>query len=415
MHVTPKKYSIDSSCLSWGLLSAFWLLCLSLLSAGSPARSDLIPARWDAKAKADEVLARLKTVTAPQVKGAHDAELVIVAGKAYIVAELSDLRAGESASWPEIYVAMSVVDLRTLNVDAIIDVARGEQKFANTELPVGACFVPRIIQRDETTLRCYFTSEQPGIRQSQMWYRDFDLRTQTFAPTLHRVKLKVSGGIYDMQPQYFYVDAARQGFNKRARDFGLYIFDSFKQFDGKIHVTLNNWPGKQNAWAVLNEQMDVFEVLGHMNEPQSAHLSEASVNRLPDGTWLAICRQDGGTRNYYFTTSVDGRHWTEGKELPFVQNGGSSKPTFDRVGDVYYLGWQDAATINGVSRSVFNVDVSWDGKTWTRKYRFETEKSFQYPTFREYQGAIYVLATQGDTSDSRKERIVFGKLEDLTR
>ena len=99
------------------------------------------------------------------------------------------------------------------------------------------------------------------------------------------------------------------------------------------------------------------------------------------------------------------------RELPFVTNGANSKPTFDRFGGVYYLGWQERTYIKKVNRSVFNVEVSSDGQTWERKYRFETEKSFQYPTFREHQGAIYLTVTQGDTDPSRKERIMFGKLE----
>ncbi|MBU4460424.1 MAG: exo-alpha-sialidase, partial [Verrucomicrobia bacterium] len=92
-------------------------------------------------------------------------------------------------------------------------------------------------------------------------------------------------------------------------------------------------------------------------------------------------------------------------------NGTSSKPTFDRFDGLYYLGWQEATKIGGVGRSVFNIDVSRDGSTWERKYRFETEKSFQYPTFRKYDGAVYLTVTQGDSSPSRKERIMFGRLE----
>jgi hypothetical protein len=71
---------------------------------------------------------------------------------------------------------------------------------------------------------------------------------------------------------------------------------------------------------------------------------------------------------------------------------------------LYYLGWQ----VRGAGRSVFNVDVSRDGKTWERKYHFESPRSFQYPTFHEHDGAIWLSVTQG-----RKERIMFGKLETL--
>jgi hypothetical protein len=55
--------------------------------------------------------------------------------------------------------------------------------------------------------------------------------------------------------------------------------------------------------------------------------------------------------------------------------------------------------------------VSSDGRTWERKYRFETDRSFQYPVLREYGGRIYLTVTQGDLSPSRKERILFGVLE----
>jgi hypothetical protein len=63
------------------------------------------------------------------------------------------------------------------------------------------------------------------------------------------------------------------------------------------------------------------------------------VNKLPDGTWMAICRNDKG--NYHFTTSADGKKWSVGTEMPIVK-GSNSKPTFDKFGGVYYLGWQDA-------------------------------------------------------------------------
>ena len=140
-------------------------------------------------------------------------------------------------------------------------------------------------------------------------------------------------------------------------------------------------------------------------------LTEPAVNRLPDGTWMAICRQEGGNHNYTFTTSRDGVHWTPGEHRAFVPNGSSSRPTFDRFRGIYFLGWQESTKINGVSRSVFNLDVSRDGEHWERKYRFETERSFQYPTFREHGGSIWLSVTQGDSDASRKERIIFGKLE----
>ncbi|MBN8418394.1 MAG: exo-alpha-sialidase [Verrucomicrobia bacterium] len=374
-------------------------------------KPQLVPVKWDPALAGDIVMRRLVNTSAPQVKGAHDAEFVCVGDRAYIVTEANDVRAGESAGWPEIYATLSIVNLKTLALEKIVDFAKSGQQFANETLPVGACFVPRILQKDASTLRCYFTSEDPGKRQSQMWYRDFDLKSGDFLPTIHKAKLKTAAGTFDFQPQYFHADAAAQGFTKKASDSSFFIFDSFKKFDSKTYVALNNFSGKQNALALVHDDLATFEVLGHFNEPQAEALSESAVNRLPDGTWMAICRNDKG--NYHFTTSADGKTWRTGRPLPIVPNGANSKPTFDKFGDVYYLGWQESTRIQGVGRSVFNVDVSRDGKTWERKYRLETPKSFQYPTFHEHSGVIWLVVTQGDKDASRKERIMFGKLEDM--
>jgi len=385
------------------LFTALWLTSLM-------ADAALLPADWNAKQAADKVLAGLVTVTAPQVKGAHDADLAIAKGRAFIVYMANDRQAGEAPTWPFIYNALSIVNLQTLAAETQLVFAASQRAYANETLPAGACFVPRILRKDDRTLRCFFASESPGKRQSQVWYTDFDLGRMAFDNRIRRVKIKTAAGTYDMQPQYFHADAAAQGFQRKAMDYGLYLFDFFKQGEGKTYVALNNFPGGQNALAVANESLDTFEVLGHYNEPQTAQLSESAVNRLPDGTWMAICRNDKG--NYHFTTSADGKAWSVGREQPFVPNGANSKPTFDRFHGIYYLGWQERTQIARVNRSVFNLDVSADGVHWERKYRFETEKSFQYPTFREYQGNIYLTVTQGDTDPSRKERIMFGKLEE---
>jgi len=387
--------------------------CLFLLHGTAGAASKpperMVPADWDPALAGDRVMKGLVKVTGPMVKGAHDAEFSVVGRHAYIVAEVDDESTGESAARPNIYSTLSIVNLDSLKVEDIQVLARGGQEFGNVRLPVGAVFVPRILQIGKDTLRCYFASERPGQRQSQTWYRDFNISKRAFERTIHKAKLKTAAGVFDMQPQYLHADAMAHGFRKPAKDFGLYLFDSFKVFDGRTYIALNNFPGKQNALAVVHDDFATFEVLGHYNEPQSAQLSESAVNRLPDGSWMAICRNDGG--NYHFTTSKDGREWTVGRELPHVPNGASSKPTFDRFGDLYYLGWQEATRIHGANRSVFNIDVSRDGKHWERKYRFETTKSFQYPTFHEHEGTIWLTVTQGDHSPSRKERIMFGRLE----
>jgi len=394
------------------------LLCLTALLTGCstskqedrPAAS-LLPAGWDPKAAADKVMAGLIKVTGPEVKGAHDSHLAIVGDRAFVIAEVNERQAGEAASWPFIYVALSIVDLRNERLLDIMTVARSEQAFANETLPVGACFVPRVKQVGPYTLRCWFASEQPGKRQSQTYYRDLDLRTMTFEAEIHRMKLKTDEGVFDLQPKPLHADAAKQGFKRKPVDAGLYMFDNFKEFDGRTYVAINNYLGAQQALCTLNAAADTLEIVGHFNGPGEPALTEPAVNRLPDGSWLAISRKENGDHNYWFSESQDGKTWTTGGEKDFVRNGAASKPTFDKFNGVYYLGWQERTQIGKVGRSVFNVDVSTDGKHWERKYRFETTKSFQYPTFVEAGGQIWFSVTQGDTDPSRKERIMFGRLE----
>jgi hypothetical protein len=372
----------------------------------------LLPANWNPKAAGDQVLSRLIKVSAPQVKGAHDADLVLLNDHAYIVEHDNDIKAGHGAREAQ-YCVLSIVNLKTLAVERVIPFARSGQAFVNTTLPVGACFVPRILRLNTTTLRCYFVCEdQSGRGQAQIWYRDFDLPTLAFSPEIHRMKVKTAAGTFDLEPKAFHDDAVAQGFRQKLVKFGLYLIDSFKVIEGRTYAVINNFPGAQNALAVLNDSRDTLEVLGHYNEPAALRLTESSVNRLPDGTWLAICRAESGDRNYVFTTSKDGRSWTQGEPRPFVSKGSNSKPSFDNFNGVYYLGWQEATRItdgHGVGRKIFNIETSLDGVTWERKYRFESEDSFQYPTFRLHDGSIWFTVTQGTGGST--DRIMFGKLE----
>jgi predicted neuraminidase len=378
-------------------------------------KPSLLPANWDAKHAGDEVLSKMVKVSTPQVKGAHDADLVLVGERAFIVEHDNDIKPGHGAGKDQ-YCVLTVVNVKTMSVERVVPMAKSAQAFANETLPVGACFVPRIIQLNDTTLRCFFVCEdQSGKRQSQTWYRDFDIASLTFAPDIHRVKLKTSDGTFDMQPQYFYADAAKHGFKQPAKAFGLYLLDAFKAIDGKTYLAINNFLGAQNALAMLNDARDTIEVIGHYNEPAERRLTESSVNRLPDGTWMAICRTESGDRNYVFTTSKDGKTWTQGEPRPFVSKGSNSKPTFDKFNGLYYLGWQEATRItdgHGVGRYIFNIEVSRDGVNWERKYRFESPSSFQYPTFRQHEGSIWFTVTQGTGGST--DRIMFGKLESLS-
>ena len=371
-------------------------------------KPSLLPTNWDPALASDIVMQRLVRVTAPQVKGAHDAEFVCVGERAYIVEHDNDVTPGHGAG-AAMYCVLTVVNLKTLKVEKTHLLAKAGQAFANITLPEAQVFVPRIIRKDEHTLRTYFCS-QPAKEQAVTWYRNFDLRTQTFEDSIHKAKLKIAAGTFDMEPRHFHADAAALGFKRPGINQGLYIFDSFKEFDGKRYVALNNFPGKQNALAVLHDDFTTFEVIGHYNEPQSQQLSESAVNRLPDGTWMAIVRNDAG--NYHFTTSQDGKTWTVAEPKPLVPNGLNSKPTFDHFGGIYYLGWQENTKIQNCNRSVFNVDISRDGKTWQRKYRFESPHSFQYPTFHEHEGTLWLTVTQSDHGGTT-DRIMFGKLESV--
>lgn len=369
--------------------------------------SKIIPSYWDPITAGNAVMDKLIRVTSAKAKGAHDAEFVCVGNYAYIVEHDNDLEPGHNAGDSE-YCVLTIVNLYSLKVERTIPLAKSEQVFANEKLPAGMCFVPRIIQINDQKLRCYFASQSKNM-EAQTWYRDFDLKTSTFDDSIYKAKLKTAAGVYDMQPRYFHADAVAHGFKKPAVKMGLYLFDSFKEFNGKRYIAINNFPGKQNALAVLHDDFATFEIVGHYNEPQSQELSESSINRMPDGTWVAICRNDIG--NYHFTSSKDGHVWSEGKEMPHVKNGLNSKPTFDKFGDTYYLGWQENTSIEGGRRSVFNVDISRDGKTWNRKYRFQTSASFQYPTFHQLGKTIWLAVTQSDHKGS-SDRIMFGKLED---
>ena len=54
-------------------------------SPNQPPSPKLVPDGWDPALAGDQVLERLIKVTAPQVKGAHDAEFVCVGDRAYVV------------------------------------------------------------------------------------------------------------------------------------------------------------------------------------------------------------------------------------------------------------------------------------------------------------------------------------------
>lgn len=374
--------------------------------------TSILPKSWDPKAVGDEVLNHLTTVTAPQVKGAHGSDFVIHNDTAYVVYLANDDVEGHHPNWFSTYNALNQVSLSSGEVAPAVIFAASEKKYHNLTLPEGSCFSPRLIQKDDRTLRCFFSSQAPEIRPSQIWHIDFDLARQDFDWNIHRTELETDQGIFPMQPIHFHRHAAAKGFTREGLQSGLLLVDGFKRIDGRFYGVINNYPGGQVALGVLNDTADRLKILGDFFLPHEAKLTEAAINRLPDGTWMAICRQENHDRNYLFTTSRDGgRTWTPAQPRDFVPNGSASKPTFNRFGDFYYLGWQEATKIDGVRRSVFNLDVSRDGVRWERFHRFETNRSFQYPTFREHAGEIYVSVTLGKPGQGQTISIHFGKLQ----
>ena len=353
----------------------------------------------------DEVIKSMITVTDSVVKGAHDAHFLIHDGKAYIVYEANDVKEGEAAEWDFVYCAMSIVDLKTGAVEVKI-ISRGEQVFANETLDTGATFVPRIIKKDENTLRIFFTSERPNVRQSLMYYIDYDVKSGTLNQNVYRMKLLTPEGKVDFTPKAYYDLAIAAGMECFSSDHSAFIFD-IMEYDGKKYVALNNFAGKQNALGMLNDTLDCISVIGHFGVGNSkVQLSESGIMRKNDGTWMSIIRNDlvstnttygGNSKDYYFSYSAYGVKWSTPRTEDFCAGGTNSKPTLNNFAGTYFMGW------NQYSRSIFNFDYSLDGENWTSLYKFCSLTSFQYPEFFMYDNEIYF--TTGD-----RAKIYFGKL-----
>ncbi len=357
--------------------------------------------------RANAVLDRLIRVTDKRVRGAHDAQMVIVYGKAYIVYEANDVQPGEGA-WPFIYSAMSVVDIRENCVTDIETIALPGQSFANVQLKEGRCFVPRILQKDKQTLRCFFCSIDESRRESESWYRDYDTNSRSFSDQIYPLWLETDDGKVMLTPTPFHAGAQKQGFRKAVTQDGPYLFDVDKPIDGKRYVSVNIYSGKLNSLAVFNDDLDTVRILSYIFEPQSEALSEAAVEKAPDGSWVAVLRNDGNNKNYRFAFSCDGKNWTTAEEQPIIQNGSNSKPLLYHFRDVYCLGWQEKP-----DRSRFNIDVSRDFVHWNRMFSFDSmDFSLQYPSLSVWNDTVYICATHcfpGSTGD-RRDSIYFGPL-----
>lgn len=358
---------------------------------------DLNLTKYSPESAGDAVMAAMTIVTADEVKGAHDAQFVVTGGKAYVVYEANDVREGEWVGWDFVYCAMSVVDVSTGNVEKIVRFAESKHTFKNETLQAGAAFVPRIVKKDASTLRVFFTSEAPGARQSLMYYIDYDIASGEFSDCVYRMKLETPDGKVDFTPKAYYDLAIAAGIECIEADNSAFLFD-LTETDGKTYVALNNYIGKQNALGILSDTLDSVRVIGHFGIGNSEiQLSESEIIRRNDGVWMAIIRNDLAPKNYLFSYSEDGVNWSVPRTESFVTDGTNSKPTLNNFNGTYFMGW------NQGSRVTFNFDYSVDAEQWTRLYKFQSKTSFQYPQFYLYENEIYFTV-------SDRAKIRFGKL-----
>ena len=367
-----------------------------------------------AQERANQILCNMVRVTQRRMRGTHDAQMVIVRGIAYIVYSANDIRPGEGYSGPEEYCAMSLVDVAENRLIATKEIAVPSQGFANTQLKAGACFVPRILQKDENTLRCFFLSMDVQNRETESWYRDYYISEGCFSDCIYPLWMETAQRKIRLSPTPFYEEAKKQGFSKALTQDGPYLFDVDKVIDGKRYVMLNLYSGQLNALAEFNDALDTLRIHSFIIEPQHEGLCEAAIEKRPDGHFVAILRNDVGNQNYRFALSEDGLNWTAANEWPIVENGSNSKPFLYRYGDLYCMGWQEKP-----ERSRFNIDVSYDFKHWIRAFAFnDLDFSLQYPSLYEWAGMLYICGTHGRLGGGYdlRDSIYFGQLcsvEDL--
>lgn len=354
---------------------------------------------YSAEVAANHIMNEALVVNNDVMKGVHDAQFVIINDKAYIVYEANDVQAGEYAGWDYVYAALSIVDLKTHQVEKIVKIAKSEQVFANLTLPHGAAFVPRIAKLDENTLRIYFASEEPGVRNAITYYIDYDLKTETLSDNVYPLKYKNSlGEIVYFTTEEYYKDYILTGYTAYEADYGAYLLDIFYKGD-TTYIALNNFAGAQVSLAKFNEEMNTVELISHIANSNSYNkFTEHGIIQKEDGSFMTIMREER-RGNYFFTYSEDGINWTAPVEEVFVVSGTNSKPTLDNFNGYYLMGWNDT------DRSVYRLQYSKDCKNWIDLYTFYSDTTFQYPSFEMYNNEIYYCATIGN-----KQQIIFGKL-----
>lgn len=401
-----------------GALYAFWIAddenghSRGYLGAGAVGYPDIRDFSMTPKERGTLFLSRMIRITNAQICGAYDSQMVIIRGRAYIVYEANDVQPGESPYWPFVYSALSVVDIVSMKLLSTHEIAAPSRIFKNNRLKAGACFTPRILIKDEHTLRIFFVSIDPEVRESESWYRDYDLDRESFDDKIFPLFLKTEAERIPFSPSVFHRIAEVNGFHKPLTQDGPYLFDVDKEIKGKRYAVVNLFFGKLTALAEFNDFLDTLTLHSFITNPDADDLSEAAVERMPDGRWIAILRCDNSNQNYRFTFSKDGINWSSAKELKTVQNGSNSKPFLYHYGKVYCMGWQEKPL-----RSRFNIDVSFDCEHWIRMFSINNmDFSLQYPSLYLWQDQIYVCATHCSPSeaDDRRDSIYFGRLCSLT-
>ncbi len=351
------------------------------------------------KAAADEVMQSMIRISSDEMKGTHDAQYVFANGKAYVVYEANNEKAGDPGTYEKEYSALAIVVLRSFTVESIEKFAYGQQEYSNVKLLKGSAFVPRVIRKDENTLRFFFSNIAVSGSSGYIYYVDYDLNTESFDDSAYRLNIMTENG-----PVYFTAQIYAKLFRESGHacddsTFGHFLFDIFDVGNTK-YVALNNYRGAQNSLAKFNDSYDCIEIIGNIGGSYDSYrTTESGIMQLKDGTWMAILRNHVGDKNYLFSYSEDGTEWSEPKREEWVTNGTTSKPTLARFGDYYFMGW------NELSRGLFHLAYSKDAKSWTTLYSFHSATTFQYPEFDMYDGQMYFSVTTGN-----KEQIYFGKL-----
>ena len=127
------------------------------------------------KAAADKVMQSMIRISSDEMKGTHDAQYVFANGKAYVVYEANNEKAGDPGTYEKEYSALAIVDLKSFTVESIEKFAYGQQEYSNVKLLKGSAFVPRVIRKDENTLRFFFSNIAVSGSSGYIYYVDTTL------------------------------------------------------------------------------------------------------------------------------------------------------------------------------------------------------------------------------------------------